>query len=311
MEDYTTQQKKGMGLIILSAVLFGFMPLFAKIAYAHGNNAYTLSFHRFFFGSIVLFLIVHFVQKQSIRIKPREMKSIFYLSLPFAFTPVLLYASYNYISSGLATTLHFCYPIMVIIICAVFLKDRPSQKKIICCLLCTLGIVMFYTPGGQISIWGMAVALISGLVYAAYIVLLDKSFLRRVAPLTLAFWMTAFSAIEVGIVTLCMGKMVWSLDGTSWAISFVLALLITVVAVVAFQRGTAICGAQKASLLSTFEPLTSVIIGIAVLSETLSGRTLLGIACILFSIILLIIEPTAKTPDRNKSAAAENNDQMG
>ena len=41
MEDNHAQQKKGMGLIILSAVLFGFMPLFAKIAYAHGNNAYT------------------------------------------------------------------------------------------------------------------------------------------------------------------------------------------------------------------------------------------------------------------------------
>lgn len=84
MEDNNAQQKKGMALIILSAVLFGFMPLFAKIAYAHGNNAYTLAFHRFFFGSIVMFLIVHFVQKNSLRIKPREMKSIFYLSLPFA-----------------------------------------------------------------------------------------------------------------------------------------------------------------------------------------------------------------------------------
>lgn len=306
MEDNNAQQKKGMALIILSAVLFGFMPLFAKIAYAHGNNAYTLAFHRFFFGSIVMFLIVHFVQKNSLRIKPREMKSIFYLSLPFAFTPVLLYASYNYISSGLATTLHFCYPIMVILICAVFLKDRPSQKKIICCLLCTLGIVLFYTPGGQISLWGMAIALISGLVYAAYIVLLDKSFLRRVAPLTLAFWMTTFSAAEVGVVTLGMGKMVWSLDAAGWAVSFTLAVMATVIAVVAFQRGTAICGAQKASLLSTFEPLTSVVLGIALLGEVLSGRTLLGIICILFSIILLIIEPTSKTPTRDPKAAAAN-----
>lgn len=298
MEDNTAQQKKGMALIILSAVLFGFMPLLAKTAYAHGNNAYTLSFHRFFFGSLILFLIVRLIKKESIRIKPREMKSIFYLSLPFAFTPVLLYLSYNYISSGLATTLHFSYPIMVIIICVAFLKDRPTRKKITCCLLCTLGIIMFYTPGGQISIFGMAIALISGLVYALYIVMLDKSFLRRVAPLTLAFWMTAFSSLEVGTVTLCLGKMVWSLDNIGWAISLILALFITVVAVVAFQRGTAICGAQKASLLSTFEPLTSVVIGILVLNEALSARTFLGIACILFSIILLIIEPPVKTPSQ-------------
>ncbi len=110
--------------------------------------------------------------------------------------------------------------------------------------------------------------------------------------------MTAFSSLEIGTVTLCLGKMVWSLDNIGWAISLILALFITVVAVVAFQRGTAICGAQKASLLSTFEPLTSVVIGILVLNEALSARTFLGIACILFSIILLIIEPPVKTPSQ-------------
>ncbi len=111
MEDNTAQQKKGMALIILSAVLFGFMPLLAKTAYAHGNNAYTLSFHRFFFGSLILFLIVRLIKKESIRIKPREMKSIFYLSLPFAFTPVLLYLSYNYISSGWPRPCTFLIPL--------------------------------------------------------------------------------------------------------------------------------------------------------------------------------------------------------
>ena len=299
MDENKLQQKKGMALIILSAVLFGFMPLLAKMAYAHGSNAYTLSFHRFLFGSVALFIIVRFFKRDSLHIKPREKKSIFYLSLPFAFTPVLLYASYDYISSGLATTLHFSYPIMVIILCAVFLKDRPSSKKILCSILCTLGIMLFYTPGGEVSLLGMAVALISGLVYAGYIVLLDKSFLRRVAPLTLAFWMTAFSAAEVGLLTLCLHKMVWSLDQMGWLISIILSLLITVIAVVAFQRGTAICGAQKASLLSTFEPLTSVVIGMLILGESLSGRTYLGIACILCSILLLIIEPAAKTAEND------------
>ena len=193
---------------------------------------------------------------------------------------------------------------MVIFICAVFLKDRPTPKKIACGVLCTLGIILFYSPGGQVSLFGMAIALISGLVYAVYIVLLDKSFLRRVPPLVLAFWMTAFAAIEDGIIALLLGKMTASLDAVGWGVSMTMGFLVTVIAVVAFQRGTAICGAQKASLLSTFEPLTSVIIGVSLLGESLSMRTLLGIAFILLSIVLLILEPAA--PPAETDEAAEN-----
>ncbi|MFR2897920.1 EamA family transporter [Hungatella sp.] len=59
------------------------------------------------------------------------------------------------------------------------------------------------------------------------------------------------------------------------------------VASTAFQLGTKYIGAQNASMLSTFEPLTSVAVGILVYHELMTGRTVMGILAILISVIIV------------------------
>lgn len=54
-----------------------------------------------------------------------------------------------------------------------------------------------------------------------------------------------------------------------------------------FQLGNRFIGAQSASMLSTFEPLTSVVIGILVYHEVLTVRLGIGIFCILLAVFLL------------------------
>ena len=70
---------------------------------------------------------------------------------------------------------------------------------------------------------------------------------------------------------------------------FVLALLVSVIAVLLFQHGVLVTGGLKASLLSTFEPLTSLFIGMIVFHEFLTVRQWVGIILVLVSVILLVI----------------------
>ena len=55
-----------------------------------------------------------------------------------------------------------------------------------------------------------------------------------------------------------------------------------------------ITGGLKASLLSTFEPLTSLFIGMIVFHELLTVRQWIGIVLVLVSVILLVIPVGAK-----------------
>ena len=48
---------KGILLTIFAASSFGFIPLFAKIAYANGFNPYTFSLFRSLFATIELYII--------------------------------------------------------------------------------------------------------------------------------------------------------------------------------------------------------------------------------------------------------------
>ena len=283
--------KKQLGslCVILSAVLFGTMPLLAKVAYAHGSNAYTVAFGRFLFGSIILGMVITLMPGHTVKINKQQLLEVFKLSVSYALMPVLLYSSYNYIGSGMATTLHFTYPVAVMLIMVIFCKKKLERKQIICAALCLFGLALLSSPDGQISIPGVILAVGSGIVYAVYIVLLGKSTAKVLHALTLAFWISVFSAVEIGIVALVSRNLVFSMDAAGWAAEIAMAVLTTVFALVLFQKGVFLCGEVKASLLSTFEPLTGILIGVIAFHEVLTLCEFAGILSILAAAILLVL----------------------
>lgn len=283
------KSRLGVFCVVLSAVLFGTMPLLTRIAYAHGSNAYTVAFGRMFFGSVVLGAVCLVLPGCSIRISKKQLLALLKLSVPYALVPVSLYTSYDYIDSGMATTLHFTYPVAVMLILAVFYKARPDAKQIVCAFLCMAGMALLYTPNGQVSVKGIALAVFSGIVYAIYIVLLGRSAVRELHGLVLVFWVSLVAAVEIGLIALCSGQLVFRLDGAGWAAEISLALVATVFGLVLFQKGVFLCGEVKASLFSTFEPLTGIAIGVIVFHEGLTAREGIGVLGILAAAVLLVI----------------------
>ena len=82
-----------------------------------------------------------------------------------------------------------------------------------------------------------------------------------------------------------------SLPGTTGGWLFMLLLgLATAAASFLYQEAAHRAGAQNTAMLSTFEPLTSVIVGYFAFEEQLTFRSGIGIVCILLSVILLSAE---------------------
>lgn len=299
MENTTEKNNKrnwGAFYVIGSAVLFGLMPLFTKTAYQYGSNAYSAAFGRFFFGSLILLAVI-LIKRTGLRLKRRQLLRIFELSLLYAAMPVLLYESYNYLNSGLATTLHFTYPVIVIVIMTLFFGNKINIKQIICTVLCAVGMILMCDPGDSAHTVGIVLAVVSGLAYALYIIFLGRSDLDSVPALTLCFWLSLFSAVEIGIAAVIAGKMSFTISPQGWIAEFMLALFCTVFALMMFQKGVFLCGEVKASLLSTFEPITGAVVGVIVFRESITLKTALGIAAILLSAVLLAAKGKA---DRGK-----------
>ncbi len=284
-----SNEQTGALFAVLSAVLFGLMPFLTKVTYAYGSNPFMTAFMRFFFSAVGAGVLVFFLPGLSFAVTRRQMKQIALLSIAYTVTPTLLFLSYEYIDSGLATTLHFTYPVIVMVLNLLVFHARLSLRQVLCMAVCAGGILCLYTPGGSAGGAGVAIALASGLAFASYIVHLGKSGLNTLHVLTMTFWISLLSTVESGFFTACIHRLTLNIPWQGWAAIAALGLGLTLVASALFQLGVFLCGEIKASLLSTFEPVTSVIVGVLVFQEAMTLRTGTGIVLILCAAVILVL----------------------
>ena len=144
--------KKLTGILyaVLAAMIYGFTPILARIAFDGGANGITVAFLRGSISLPVLFIILRY---KKIPLKPGRNWKLILLTGVFgtAFTTLLLYMSYSYISVGIATILHFVYPLLVSVACAVFFREKMNRWKITALILCSIGIFMFIDSISSLS----------------------------------------------------------------------------------------------------------------------------------------------------------------
>lgn len=287
---------KGYIAVIISGMIFGCMPLVAKIIFNNGSNPISLVFYRFLFTLPVLYLI-NKRENISMKVTKKELKLIIIVSIfGYSSTAVLLFLSYNYISTGLATTLHFVYPIFVTIGCILFFKEKLNFVKILCAILCTLGISLFLQDLSiNNGLIGIVLSFLSGITYSFYMILIEKSSLRDIPPFKLTYYLCLVSSGILFIYSIITKTFTVQISLLGWILTVIFSIVVSVGAVTLLQVGINIIGSQSAAILSTFEPITSVLIGIVIFSEPLNLKIILGIVIIISSVILLAVE-------NNKSA---------
>ena len=285
----------GSVYIILSAFLFGLMPLMTRTIFAHGGNAYTSAFFRFSMGAVFLWAVIRFGNKDRVRVEKAQLISVAGLSCFYALMLGLLYSSYAFISSGLATTLHFTYPAAVILLQLILFRSRPSGRELLCLLLAVGGVFLMNLNSGGTNFKGMLLAVMSGVAYAFYIALYGRSCTKSLSAPVLSFWISVFAALELGIFITATGNWQLPADAVGWGMTVLLAFSMNVLALVFFQKGLKICGGVAASLLSTFEPITSLFVGFLVYHEQLGVSSIIAVICILCSVVILLAGPPSES----------------
>ncbi len=280
---------KGYIFAILSAVIYGCMPLMAKYIYADGVNAATLVLLRNLLALPSL-AILAYVQRKNLKI---PLRSFFSLSLPAflgcAITPVLLFSSYNYLASGTATVFHFIYPSLVVLLGFIFLRKKMAAGTLVSIGLCFLGILLFYNPQETLHPTGVALALLSGLTFATYVVLLPRYQALKDQGFLFTFYVALWSSIMMLGYCLATNQLALPTTWLGWGLCLLFALSVTTGAVVLFQQGAFIIGGEKTAILSTLEPTTGVVIGILVFHESSRPTVLLGSALVILASILIAV----------------------
>ena len=278
---------QGFFWTIASAVIFGLQPMISLTIYEEGANAIFVCWGRLAVATIGMALLCKFVFHRSFAITKKEFVKLLICAQGFALTPLFLYSSYNYMASGLATTVHFTYPVLVLLGCMVFLLRPMSAVKKFCCVLCFAGIAFMSDLSGGMSVTGFALSFISAIAFAGYIIYLDGSGLQEMHPAKLAAWLSLIGAVELFPLVLATGNMCWNLSPKGLMFLVLLGIASGCMASTFFQIGTKLAGPATASMLSTFEPITSIIVGLLVYHEVISLRSGIGAICILIAVLLV------------------------
>lgn len=295
---------KGIILTMLSAITFGFAFTLGPMTYGEGgSNPTTLTFLRNLLSLPVL-LIILFAKNISISVTKKEMLSLAILGgIGNAVTTLMLFISFSLIDVGIATTIHFIYPVFVTIGCVLFYKEKLGLQKIIALLIATSGIACFFFgvdmsagfSGGMFL--GLLLAIASGVTYAFYIIYMDKSGLKNQPVFKITFYVALMSSIAMGFYGSVTGELTLStLTAKSWVISLAFSLLCTVVALSLLQIGIKHVGASTAAILTTFEPITSIICGVLLLGESVTTIKITACALIMAGVVILSLAKQKKEP---------------
>lgn len=277
---------KGKFCLIISAVLYGVSPILAAVAYRGGINGITLTFLRSSV-SVPLLLAIILADKRPLRLPKRALGSVAALGVFGGALPILLlYLSYNFISTGLATTLHFIYPIVTVVASAVIYHERMPRIMLSAVVLVTVGIFMFSDIDARSDKVGIILALLSGLFYSFYVIYIDRSGLDRLDYMVMTFYVMLIMSAATLIFGLVTDSLSFDFSPLSWSVSVVISLMVTLGAMPLFQAGIRYEGASAAGILSTVEPVTSVALGALFLGERVEAGQLMGAGMILFGVIL-------------------------
>lgn len=278
---------KGYFMVILSAFLYGCMPMLTRYIYAEGVNRETVVLLRNLLALPVL-AVLAWRQNGSFKIPVKSLPAVIVIALMgCCVTPLLLYSSYQYIATGTATVFHFVYPAVVVLIGLLFLRKKINKQTLLAVCICVLGICLFYDPNEPLDWRGCAFALFSGVTYAVYIVVLSAFRYQEVTGFKLQFYASVICSVCMLAVCWAGGLLTLPATVTGWVLCVILAMIIGFGAVALFQRGTFLIGGERASVLSTVEPLTGVIVGAIVFQERITPFTFVGVVLVLAACVLI------------------------
>lgn len=278
--------QRGLGtlLIIISAISFGAMAIFARIAYAAGADPITVLFLRFVIAAVVMVGImrarrIEFPRGRTL-LSLALMGGLGYVGQSLAYFTALTLAS-----AALVALLLYVYPALVTLLSAVFLGERITAIKLAALVLALLGTALTIGPaqGGQPL--GIALGAASAVIYAVYILVGSRVTARAGAIASSTVIMSAAAGTYMLIVLFQGARFPTTTLG--WAAIVGIALISTVLAIVTFFAGLERVGPTNASTLSTFEPLVTVLLAMAFLRETIVPLQIIGGGLILSAVILL------------------------
>lgn len=276
----------GIIYVLISGAAFGLLPLFARTAYDHGTEPLGLLAARFLLAAVGL-LIIRFIKERGTPWPPARLSLQLFLlgALGYAVQSSFYFYGIDRIDVSLATVIFYSYPVMVTLAGWAVFGQRPSVRAAMCLAVVVLGAVL---TAGQVKSgsWiGVGAMLAAAAWYTGYI-LVSSRITHRAGALT-SLTLVMIGASVTHWVLLPFHHSDLPADATAWWSALGAAVISTIIGMGFFFAGVARLEPAVAAILSTTEPVVSILVGVIVYNESLTPVRLVGAAAVLAGVAVM------------------------
>lgn len=290
MEGASGQRSRALSgtlYILASALCFGSMPIFARIAYASDVDVPTLLLLRFSMAAALMWVVL---RVRGVRLPGPKglvicvaMGAVGYAGQAFAYFTALTFAS-----ASLVALMLYTYPAVVTLLSRVVLKQPLTGRQILAVVIALAGGSLIVSGAMDGQPLGIFFGLLAAFMYSAYIVT-GSRFPADVTPVASTTVICTSAAATYGFVAALRGLQPPS-TAQGWLAVAAIAVVCTVLAILFFFEGLERVGPVKASVFSTVEPMFTILLAAVVLDERITPIRVLGGSLILGAVLMLARE---------------------
>lgn len=306
-------QTKGILYAAVSSSTFGLAPFFSIMLLNIGFSSFEVLSYRWGIASAALTLY-GILSGCNFRLSKKDFITIFPLSLFRAVTSLSLVIAYQNISSGVASIIHFMYPLAVALTMMLFFREKKSILIITAILMSIIGAIFLSSgniahSGGNTTV-GIIAACISVFSYGGYIIGIRKSHAVQIESTVLTCYIMGLGAlffIIAGCFTDSGIRMVT--DWYTWMYIAGLALPATAISNITLVKAIKNIGPTLTSIFGAMEPLTAVVIGVLVFKEAFTTESIVGIVLIVAAVLIVVFKENRKQAVYTSNEQHTNNRQ--
>lgn len=283
---------KGITYAAVSSSTFGLAPCFTLLLLGNGYTPFEVLSYRWGIASLCM-ILWGLLFRYNFRLKRKEWGAVLGLSVFRAVTSLSLVFAYQNIASGVASTIHFMYPLAVALAMTLFFRERKSGAifiavgmSVVGAILLSLGNIDFCQ--GNVTL-GITAACISVFSYGGYIIEVRKSRAVEIDSTVLTCYVMAFGASFFILYGGLTEGIRLETNGRMWLYILGLALPATAISNMTLVKAIKHIGPTLTSILGAMEPLTAVLIGIILFHEFFTFQGGLGIVFIIVAVTLVVL----------------------
>ena len=263
-----SRDREGTILVFVSAVAFGFQPIFAKFAYAQGVGVDELLFVRFLLAFLIMGTLLVTSHKLVLPGRTDLLAVIMLGALLYFLQSTFYFSALLFSPVAIVALLLYTYPVFVTLGAYMLGWEQVPRRLAGVFVIALIGLVLVANPFGATIGLGVFLAFGAAIVYTMYI-LAGSKVLRRVKGDVAAFYIMGGASVSFGLTGALTGsiRLNWSVAGWFWVLT--ITLVCTVLAATTFFIGISKIGPSRAALISLIEPVTSVLLSLALFGNKL------------------------------------------